>query len=275
MIKSRHRHSLLLAALFTAFWVVFAILFALDQNNKRSSDLPKIIQRGIIKVCGEEDFFSFYTDKQGFHGFHYELAKAFADKYDLELKYIGETNFNKRLELLKSGKCDILSGPLPVVGELRKSLAYTSPILESYEVLVQRRKDHNNGKKPVRDQLLLKEKKIAFTEHSPNIFRIHNLAAEVSDSIFICEYPGYKSEDLIEAVANGIVDFAVCDKFVASAYLKKYPGIDVQTKVGFTQFQAWAVRPEKNSLLDSLNLFISEYKKSPAFTRLLEKYSNN
>lgn len=237
--------------------------------------MPKIIKRGVIKVCGEEDLFSFYTDKKGFHGFHYELAKAFSDRYNLELVYICETDFNNRINLLKSGKCDILSGPLPIISELRNTIAYTEPLYESKLMLVQRNKDHNKDKKPIRDQILLRGKRIAVTEHSPNILRIRNLANEISDSIHISEYVGYKSEDLIEAVAYGVLNFAACDKFVARSYLKKYPAIDVQTNIGFTQFQAWAVRPEKKALLDSLNRFISEYKKSPAFARLLEKYSND
>jgi len=274
MIKHKNRHAHFLLALFTTFWVVFALIFGFKQCSKKSSDLPKIVKRGVVKVCGEEDLFSFYKDEKGSHGFHYELAKAFSDKYNLDLEYTCETNFNTRLKMLNSGKCDIMTGPLPIVAELRGKLAYTVPLYESSLVLIQRKKDYNNGKKPVRDQILLGGKTIVIAAYSPDIPRIHNLANEISDSIFIREYFGQKSETLIEAVANGHADFAACDKYVAQSYLKSYPGIDIRTNLGFTQFQAWAVRPEKNSLLDSLNLFISDYKKSPAYTRLLEKYSN-
>ncbi|MDD4922293.1 MAG: transporter substrate-binding domain-containing protein [Bacteroidales bacterium] len=259
--------------MFISFWIVFAILFGLNQHSRKSSDLPRIIKRGVIKVCGEEDLFSFYMDKQGFQGFHYELAKAFADKYDLKLEYIGETDFRKRLKYLQSGQCDILSGPLPVVAELRGSIVYTEPILKSYHVLIQRKEKNNGGKRPIRDQLLLGGKSIAFTAYSPNIYRIRNLAIEISDPISISQFQGYSTEDLIKAVSNHLIDFAVCDQYVANSYLNQYTGIDIKTNVGFTQLQAWAVRPENNSLLDSLNLFITDYKKSPEFTRLLKKYA--
>jgi membrane-bound lytic murein transglycosylase F len=270
MIKEHFKHSTFLLVLFTAFWVVFALFFGLKQCSKKSSDLPKIVKRGVIRVCGEEDLFSFYKDKKGFHGFHYELAKAFSDKYNLDLEYTSEIDFNKRVEMLVSGKCDIITGPLPVIAELRSAIAYTKPILKSYVVLVQRKEE---GKKPIRDQILLAGKSIAVTENSPNIPRIHNLANEISDSIHIREFIGHKNKDLIEAVSKGLLDFAACDRNVAQAYLTKYPNIDIKTNLGLLQFQAWAVRPEKNALFDSLNNFISEYKRSPAFTRLLEKYS--
>ena len=236
--------------------------------------MPKIMKRGTIKICGEEDLFSFYKDRHGSHGFHYELAKAFADKHGLNLEYISKVDFEDRLNLLHSGKCDILSGTLPLIKELQDKVAYTEPLLESYLVLIQRDKKHNDGKKPVRDPVLLGRKKIFFTEHSPNIVRIHHLSIEISDSIYVRYIPGFNTEDIIKAISNKFVNFSVCDKMVARSYQKKYPGIDIQTRIGFTQIQAWAVRPEKNSLLDSLNLFISEYKKSPAFARLLKKYAD-
>ena len=274
MIKQTHRASLILLIIFTVFWSVFAILYGIDRNNKMSSDMPRIIKRGVIKVCGEEDLFSFYTDRHGSHGFHYELAKAFADRHGLNLEYISKTDFNDRLELLHSGRCDILAGPLPMIKELQGKIAYTEPLLKSFLVLIQRKKAHNDGKEPVRDPVFLGGKNLLLTAHSPNIFRIHHLSIEISDSIYIRYIPGFNTEDNIKAVSNKFVNFSVCDKMVARSYLKKYPRIDVQTRIGFTQIQAWAVRPEKNSLLDSLNIFISEYKKSPAFARLLKKYAD-
>ena len=275
MIDGKHRHSLLLIVLFTAFWVVFAIMFGLNKCSQKSNDLPIIVKRGVIRVCGEEDLFNFYKNEKGFHGFQYEMARAFSDKYNLDLIYTSEIDFKKRLKLLTSGKCDIITGPLPVLAELRSTISYTVPIMESYVVLIQRDKDSNNGKMPIRDQILLGGKMIAITENSPNIARIHNLANEISDSIHIRQFIGHKSKDLIEAVSKGLVDFAASDRYVAQSYLKEYPNIDIQTNLGLSQFQAWAVRPAKHTLLNSLNQFISTYKKSPAYTRLLEKYSKN
>jgi len=271
MIKDKNKYSLYLLIAFAIFWTGFALLFGISQRKTKAGDFQSILRRGIIRVCGEEDFFSFYKNEYGSHGFHYELAKAFADKYKLKLEYIDEPNFDARLRLLESGKCDIISGPLPVISELRLRVAYTEPILKSMLVLIQRKKDMDHN--PIRDQIALREKIISVTQNSPNIQRLHNLANEISDSIYIMEHIGYTSNDLIKKVANGTVDFAVCDKYVAESYLTYYTGIDIETPIGFTQLQAWAVSPEKKKLLNSLNHFFAEYKKSPAFTRLLKKYS--
>jgi len=275
MTKNRFRFSYLLVAVFTLFWVSFAVFHGMKQHSKKASDLPKIVKRGVLRVCGEEDLFSFYKDENGNNGFHYELAKAFADKYDLELHYFSENDFDKRLKILTTGKCDFISGPLPIIAELRGTLTYTEPIMESYLVLVQRKREFNKGKKPIRDQILLGRKYIAVTHNSPNIHRLHHLANEISDSIYIREFKRCTNKVLIDGLSKGLVDYVACDRYVAQSYLKTNPEIDIKTNLGLTQYQAWAVRPSKNTLLDSLNQFISVYKKSPAFARLLQKYSEN
>jgi len=271
MIKPQYKVSFFFIIAFAIFWIGFTLISKINQRSKEVGDFKYIYKRGIIRVCGEEDMFSFYKDGQGYHGFHYELAKAFADKYKLKLEYIEEPDFKERIKLLKSGKCDIISGPLPVIAELRKFVTYTNPILESKLVLIQRKKDANYN--PIRDQIALKEKSISVSQNSPNIQRLRNLANEISDSIYIKEHIGYSTKDLMRDVAKGTVDFAVCDKYIAEAFLKYYPGVDIETPIGFTQFQAWAIKPENKNLLDSLNHFFAEYKKSPAFERLLQKYS--
>lgn len=275
MIKNRLQPSHALLALFFLFWVVFAISFGLKQFSRKSSELPKIVKRGVIRVCGEEDPFSFYQDTAGSHGFQYEMAKAFADKYNLELYFYTEKDFNKRLDQLLSGKCDFLAGPLPILAELQKSIAYSEPILKSHLVLVQRKKNVNRGIKPIRDQIALGGKTITVTHNSPNIGRIHHLANEISDSIHIREYVRSTNKMLIDAVVKRHLDFVACDNLVAASFQKSHPEIDIKTNLGLTQYQAWAVRPSKSSLLDSLNSFISDYKKSPAFARLLKNYPKN
>jgi membrane-bound lytic murein transglycosylase MltF len=275
MIKPTLRPPLYMLIIFIAFWTVFALVFGIREACKGSNDFIEIQKRGVLRICGEEDHFSFYTEKDSLRGFYYEIAKAFADKHHLNLVYISENSLKKRLELLDAGACDIVSGPLPVVSDLTEQVSYSLPIIESKLVLIQRRSEQNKNIQPIRNQVDLRGKHIAVGESSPSIERLHHLEAEISDTIYIRELVGYNSEKMIAMVAAGLEDFAVCDKQVAKAYLKRYPSIDIETSVGFNQLQAWGVKPGKKMLLDSLNLFLSDYKKSPAFTRLLQKYIAN
>ena len=272
MIKKHLHPSFLLLYAFLAFWVAFALWLSIQEANKVAGDFPKIKKDGVLRVCGEEDLFSFY--QQSF-GFYYEMSKAFAERHHLKLIYVGEASLSKRLKMLEDNQCDLLTGPLPVVSDLRKQVDFTKSILESKLVLIQRKSDKSRPNRLVRNQVDFSGKRIYICENRVHMQRLHHLAAEISDTIYIRTLMGYNSERMIAQVAAGFIDYAVCDKQVAKAYRRKYPTIDVETPVGFNQMQAWAVKPGRKALLDSLNVFITDYKKSPEFTRLIQKYTSN
>ena len=272
MIKKHLHPSLLLLYAFLAFWVAFALWISIQEANKVAGDFPKIKKEGVLRVCGEEDLFSFY--QQSF-GFYYEMSKAFAERHHLKLIYVGEASLSNRLKMLEDNQCDLLTGPLPVVSDLRKQVDFTKSILESRMVLIQRKSNKRNPSDVVRNQVDFSGKRIYLCENRVYMQRLNHLAAEISDTIHIRTLMGYNSERMIAQVAAGFIDYAVCDKQVAKAYRAKYPTIDVETPVGFNQMQAWAVKPGKKALLDSLNVFITDYKKSPEFTRLIQKYISN
>ncbi|HBL72636.1 MAG: transporter substrate-binding domain-containing protein [Bacteroidales bacterium] len=259
--------SLILASFFVLGWLLFALLQQYTNRHEPHSDYPAIKNRGELRVCGEYDPFSFYTDDQGQHGFHYELAKAFAEAHGLTLVYMYEGTFRTRMQWLNTGRCDLLTGPLPILNSLRPTLAYTMPLYGSRLVLVQRRSD-----KPLRNQVNLADKTVSIASHSPYLVRISHLATEISDSIHVKEVRVFTHEELLKQVNDGKTDFAVMDEYMAKAWSKDYPELDIQTPLSLTQFQAWAVRPNSPQLLDSLNVFLEGYKKSRAYARLLKRY---
>jgi membrane-bound lytic murein transglycosylase MltF len=267
--------SLLLIYAFLAFWAAFAIWLGVQEANRVAGDFPKIKKEGVIRVCGEEDLFSFYHQKDSTFGFYYEMTKAFADRHHLKLVYMGESSLSKRLKMLEDNECDLLTGPLAVVSDLRAQVDFTKSILESKLVLIQRKSNKEHSKDVVRNQVDFRGKRFYICENQIYSQRLHHLASEISDTIYISTMLGFDSERMIAQVAAGLIDYGVCDKQVAKAYRSKYPNIDVETPVGFNQMQAWAVKPGRKALLDSLNVFITEYKKSPEFSRLIQKYTSN
>lgn len=275
MIKNYKHPSLLLLYAFLAFWLAFSVKLSIDEMNRVAGDFPKIKKDRVIRVCGERDRFSFYQEKDSTLGFYYELMKAFADKHGLKLIYRDESSLTNRLRMLDDNQCDVLSGPLPVISDLRKQVDFTKSILESKLVLIQRKGHSDNNDAVVRNQVDFRSIRIHICENPAYMQRLHHLATEISDTIYIRTLVGYDSERMIAQVSAGLIDYAVCDKQVAKSYRSRFPNIDVETPVGFNQMQALAVKPGRKALLDSLNVFIAEYKKSPEFSRLLQKYISN
>lgn len=259
--------SLLLASFFVLGWMLYVLLHQYGNRHEPNADYPAIKARGELRVCGEYDPFSFNTDDKGQHGFHYELAKAFADAHDLELVYLYEGTFRTRQQWLVSGRCDLLTGPLPILNSLHATLQYTQPLYNSRLILVQQASE-----KPLRNQVQLAGKTLLLPAHSPHLVRISHLATEISDSIHVKEVRVFTNEELLKQVATGKADFAAMDEHVAKSWEAHYPSLDLKTPLSLSQFQAWAVRPNSPQLLDSLNAFLTDYKKSRAFARLLQQY---
>ena len=99
-----------------------------------------------------------------------------------------------------------------------------------------------------------------------------NLAHEIGDTIYVNEENTYGDEQLIIMVAKSEIDFAVCDETIAREMRKHFPEIDFSTDISFTQFRSWALRLTSPLLLDSLNIWLKDIKKSPEFQKLKTKY---
>jgi len=215
-------------------------------------------------------------------GFNYELLKSFSDHIGIDLEIVTENQLERAFEMLKSGEADLLAIGLTVNSSRKKEILFTEPIDETRQVMVQRKPGNwrsltadDLDRRLIRNQLGLAKKTIYVQEGSSHVERLHTLAAEIGDSINIIEVP-YESEKLIQHVANGEIDYTVCDENIALVNAKYYPGIDVSTPVSFPQSLAWGVR-KKNSdaLLSELNRWIAAYKKTGSFALLHAKYFNN
>jgi ABC-type amino acid transport substrate-binding protein len=102
--------------------------------------------------------------------------------------------------------------------------------------------------------------------------RIRNLSHEIGDTIFVKEDPTYGQEQLAMMVAAKEIDYAVCDEIVAARVARSIPEIDYSTLIGFTHLEAWAVSEKSPILLDSLNVWIKEVKKTKEYTKIYQKY---
>ena len=76
-------------------------------------------------------------------------------------------------------------------------------------------------------------------------------------------------------VASKDIDYAICDESIALAAVHNLPELDIETAISFSQFYSWGVHKENSVLLDSLNVWLENYKKTPAFEQLIKKYTLN
>lgn len=73
-------------------------------------------------------------------------------------------------------------------------------------------------------------------------------------------------------VAHGDIDFAVCDESIARMAVDSLPQLDINTAISFTQFYSWGVSKQSPALLDSLNTWLSGFRKKGEYQAIYRKY---
>lgn len=235
-------------------------------------DYPEIKEEGILRMVTEYNQSGYYVAGDTIEGFQYELSQAIAALSGLEVQTQLEMSLAESFRELSDNQCDVIARNIPITSEIKEDYLFTEPIVFNKQVLVQRTKEANNGIQPIRNQLDLAQKTLYIPKNSPALLRLQNLAHEIGDTIYVKEDELYSSEQLAIMVAKGDIDYAVCDQQIARLSKENLPEIDIDTDISFTQLQSWAVRKDSPILLDSLNSWLSQIKKSGLYDQIYKRY---
>jgi ABC-type amino acid transport substrate-binding protein len=235
-------------------FIAIATMFLLRTNIQQGlRDLPNMVKDSVLNVVTEYDSLA---------GMQYELCQYISKRSGLEIRIFPENDLKSAIKGLKNGNYDIIAQNIPITSENRQYLSFTVPITKNVQVFVQRKvSPEDSANLFLRNQIDLAGQTICVSRCSPVILRLKNLSEEIAEPIYIKEMTGYTSEQLIGLVAEKKIDYAVVDKEIAVRNESRYPNIDFGMNISFLQLQAWAVRPTSPILLDSLNSWISEFKK--------------
>ena len=283
------------------FLIVILVLFNFcsspDGNKKKNNAIPNfkeslkenkvdlldtILKRKTLIALTNYSSTDYFIYKGVPMGYQYDMAKEFANYLGVNLEMKVEKELKKSFELLDSLKADVLTMGLTVTAERKEKALFTKPILFTRQVLVQRKpKGWENMRTLdeieshlIRNVLELGGKTIYVHKGTVFVERLKNLMNEMADTIIIKE--DYReTEELIEAVAKGEIDYAISDEYMALVDASFYRNIDVKTYISFPQKVSWAVRKDQKRLRDTINVWLSKFYKTLEARVLYNKYFKN
>ncbi len=262
------------------------------QMNKKSHtdslscvafDLNEIKKRGKLIALTENSSTGFYIYKGDSMGYEFELLNAFANDIGVKLELVTAKNMNTIFNQLNSGQVDIIAANLTVTKERLSLVNFSEPLMYTRQVLVQRKPDGwetmdqaELDKKLIRNIMDLSGKSIEVRKGSSFFSRLTSLSEEIGEKINIVIAPGgFDTEQLINKVARGEIDFTIADENIALNNQTYYANIDVETPISFPQKIAWAVRKKSPLLTDELNDWIIKRKISENALSTYNKYFKN
>ena len=215
-------------------------------------------------------------------GYQYEFLKQLCDYLNVELDLIVEQDLQKSKQMLIDGDVDLIAMGLTVTNERKQLFDFTDPILTTRQVLVQRKpKGFQNmatldeiESYLIRNTLELAGKTIHIKKGTVYKKQLDILANSIADSIIIVEDDRW-TDKLIEAVANGEIDYTIADEHLAIVSARQFKNIDIRTPISFPQKISWAIKKGQTSLVDTIDFWLNNFKKQLKFRLLYNKYFAN
>lgn len=204
-------------------------------------------------------------------GYDYDLVSRLAADKGMVLKLEIAPSLGAVVEMLDSGKIDLIAYEVPVTAQYRGHVLPCGVESITHQVLVQPKK---SGEERITDVTQLVGKEVYVEENSKYHQRLMNLDNELGGGIVIkpIDRDTLIAEDLIAMVSDGEIPLTVVDSDIARINKTYYTDIDVSTEISFPQRAAWGVSPSKPWLADSINAWSAQESPRRERASLLRRY---
>ncbi|MFR9164892.1 MAG: transporter substrate-binding domain-containing protein [Dysgonomonas sp.] len=243
-----------------------------QEASLKIKDYEEIKHEGTLHIVTDYNSLGYFVSGDTIAGFNHDMLQATQEYTDIKFKIDVENDLSTCIEKLENGTYDLIARNIPINLSLNDKIAFTQSIVKNKLVLVQKKPSKENKHEIIRNHLKLAKQTIYVPKSSPAILRLQNLSHEIGDTIFIREDSLYESSQLIMKVATGEIQYTVSDAYIASKLAKVMPEIDINTDIGFTHLEAWAVRKSSPILLDSLNAWIERFQSTKRYQVMYNKY---
>ena len=253
---------------FLFFIIIMSSCSSISDREHVGIDLKEIHKKGKLTVLLENSSLSFFEYRGKKLGFEYEILAAFAKSIHLPLELKVVSNSKDFFRLLNDGEGDILGANLAISLADKKIINYSEPFYFAEQVLIQRQNDTL-----IREPLDLIEKTIYVRKNSCFQKRLSSIQEEIGSKIAVKTFDNDPiTEDLIEKVANGEINYTLAHENLARISKELHLNLNIQTKISFKQKIAFALRLKSPKLKKSLDLFLEKYCESNEFKELKKKY---
>ncbi len=245
--------------------------------------LKRILEDRVLVATTDYTSTNYFIYRGEPMGYQYELLKSFADYMHVKLELRTINDLGESFDCLNGGECDILAQGITITKERSEVLLFSHPLTQTRQMLIQRKPENWRKMRTmdqieshlVRNPLELAGKTVHIQKNTIYLTRLETLSNEIGADIAVVEHPEASVEELIEMVAKGEIEYTICDEHIAMVNKKFFSDIDVKTPISFHQNVAWAVQKGATGLMDTINSWLEDFRKSTASVYLYNKYFKN
>lgn len=243
-------------------FAVVALLVTLAQYAA-GSDLAAIKARGSLRVLAvqmkqADEFFQL----QGRPGFDREILEGFAQLHGLRLVPVAVSGWDELVPALVAGRGDVIAGRFTVTEERKHKIAFTRETFPTRNVVLTRAP--MPPVKSLEELRTLRVGTIAGSSMAEAVARAGVPAANVDD--------GIKPGGLPSALVSGRVKAVVLGVESAITAKRADPKIELGVFLGPPGSLAFGARKQDEALVEALDAYIENLRKTATWSRLAVKY---
>lgn len=237
------------------------------------NDLKRIKDSGVLRAVVDYNSTNYFVYRGKPMGFKYDLLQELSRDLGVKLEIVVSNHLGETFQGLKERRYDLVAKNLTITKERNEQIDFTIPIDQTLQVLVQRiDQGDSNDSSFVSSILDLAGKKVHVQKNTSYYNRLVNLSDEIGSHIEIVEDSIYGVEQLVARVAEGKIDYTICDQNVAKLNKMYYPNLDVSLKVSFSQNLAWAIPKGSEEWKNYADEWITSFKATNLYSLLYHKY---
>ena len=241
-------------------------LFFIHISTPRQTRLDAILESGKITVITSNNSNCYYFYRDGYMGFEYDLAKAFAEYLGVELEVLIADKWKDMVSNLNKGAGDFIAANISMTKQRQKDVVFSKGYMEIEQYAIVHR--NNRGIKKISD---LRGKTICVRRGTSYQEQLESIKNRGFDFI-IKLVEDLPTEELLRRVAKKDIKITIADTNIALLNRKYFPGIKMACSISHKENLGWSVKAENSELIEKINLFFDLMKENGRFEKIYSKY---
>jgi len=249
-------------SLAAVFLVSLTVL--LNACAPQNSLLEQVRNDGELKVLTRNGPTTYYIGPHGPTGLEYELLQAFANHLGVKINLVVEDNLEAMMNTIANGDAQIAAAGLTITDDRKKLVRFTP----SYQTITQQVVYRRGSDRPRKVEDLINGH-IEVIARSSHAEKLNQLKFQYPDLNWD-ENAEIGSSELINLVAEDVIDYTVADSNEVSLVRRYLPEVQVAFDLTQPEFIAWAM-PKNNdeSLYKAAENFFTKIKNNGELKRLI------
>ncbi|MGB0936197.1 MAG: membrane-bound lytic murein transglycosylase MltF [Colwellia sp.] len=240
-------------------------LSSCKQENSTTS-FADIIERGYITVGTLYGPTTYYSDKDEYSGFEYELMKKYADSLGVSLKVIPSYSLDSLFHKLDNAEVDFLAAGLSITDERLENFRFAP----SYQSVVQKLVFKQGKDWPRTIENL--EGKLLVTANSSFVENLLSLKAKYPNLTWD-ETEELDTEELLLKILSEEIDYTIVDSNNLAVNRRFYPEISIGFSINKEEKLGWMLSLNSDdALLSSLVEFFGKVHQDGTLFAMNNKY---